>query len=352
VEPRPLRLLAARVLLAAGLGVGLAASAGVVLAAGVGVGLPAGAGVTRANPRASGGLGVIVEPAAGPSPIYHLLDGARRSIDLTMYELRDTTAESDLARAAARGVDVRVLLDQHLERRRNTPAYDYLARRGVHVEWGPRTTTVHQKSITVDGTTAVVMTLNLVSEDYPDTRDFAVVDTRTADVAAMEETFDAEYDHRSLHPPRGSDLIWSPTSAQAGILAVINGAQRTLRVETEEMTDPAVVGALAQAARRRVDVQVVMTVDPADEHDLAELARNGVHVHLFPERDGVLYIHAKAIVADAGSRDAEVFVGSQNLSIASLEHDDELGIVTTDPAVVAIVGRTISTDAASAQAEQ
>lgn len=33
------------------------------------------------------------------SPVYALINGARHSIDLTMYELSDTTAEADLAAA-------------------------------------------------------------------------------------------------------------------------------------------------------------------------------------------------------------------------------------------------------------
>jgi hypothetical protein len=54
---------------------------------------PATAGVTRSGP-------LIVEPGAGFSPVYRLLSGARHSIDVTMYEISDTTAERDLAAAA------------------------------------------------------------------------------------------------------------------------------------------------------------------------------------------------------------------------------------------------------------
>jgi cardiolipin synthase A/B len=49
--------------------------------------------VTRSGP-------LVVEPGAGFSPVYRLVDGARHSIDVTMYELSDTTAEHDLAAAA------------------------------------------------------------------------------------------------------------------------------------------------------------------------------------------------------------------------------------------------------------
>jgi phosphatidylserine/phosphatidylglycerophosphate/cardiolipin synthase-like enzyme len=110
-----------------------------------------------------------------------------------MYELADPTAEADLVADAARGVDVRVVLDQHLERSVNTAAYDYLTAHGVHARWGPAGTTYHQKTLTVDDATSVIMTFNLVTEDYSDTRDFAVIDTRRADVAAIVTTFNADF---------------------------------------------------------------------------------------------------------------------------------------------------------------
>src|ERR1700722_9748593 len=46
---------------------------------------------------ASGTLRVLAEPKAGVGVIYKLITGAKSSVELTMYELRDTTAESDLA---------------------------------------------------------------------------------------------------------------------------------------------------------------------------------------------------------------------------------------------------------------
>ena len=70
---------------------------------------------------------LLIEPGPGIGPIYKLITGARHSVDLTMYELADPAAEADLAADAARGVDVRVLLDQHLEKSANTGAYDYLS---------------------------------------------------------------------------------------------------------------------------------------------------------------------------------------------------------------------------------
>jgi phosphatidylserine/phosphatidylglycerophosphate/cardiolipin synthase-like enzyme len=149
----------------------------------------------------------------------------------------------------------------YLEKSHNTGAYDYLAAHGVHVRWAPAGTTYHQKTLTVDNATSAIMTLNLVAEDYPDTRDFAVIDTDHADVAAILTTFNADFAGTAITPPDGADLVWSPTNAQAAVLSVINGARRTLAVEDEEMDDPAVTSALVAAARRGVHVTITMTAD-------------------------------------------------------------------------------------------
>ena len=141
---------------------------------------------------------------------------------------------------------MRVILDQNLEHERNQAAYGYLADHGVQVHWAnPTYTATHQKTLTIDGNTSVIMTLNMVTSDYADTRDFAVIDHQRADIAAIQTTFDADFANRSITPPDGTDLVWSPTNAQPTILSVINDATETLDVENEEMADGTVVDALA-----------------------------------------------------------------------------------------------------------
>lgn len=292
----------------------------------------------------TGSLRVLTEPEAGLKPIYRLITGARSSVDLTMYELADSTAEADLAADAGRGVDVRVILDQHLERSANQGAFDYLAAHGVHVRWGPADTTFHQKTLTVDGATSVIMTLNLVARYYRDTRDFAVIDTNRADVSAIADTFNADFAGRSMTPADGTDLVWSPTNAQASVLSVINHAAHTLAVEDEEMDDPVVTGALAAAARRGVDVKIIMTATAKWDHAFSQLSSARAHIRLFPNDSSALYIHAKVMVADAGRSDQRVLIGSQNFSVASLDYNRELGVLTSKAAIVAAISSTLARD--------
>jgi cardiolipin synthase A/B len=304
--------------------------------------------------EASGGataapaLRVLTEPQDGLGAIYRLIAGARSSVDLTMYELADATAEQDLAAAAARGVHVRVILDRHFEQSANRGAYRYLGARGVHVHWGPAGTTVHQKTLTVDDATSVIMTLNLTARYYPDTRDFAVSDRNHADVAAIVTTFNADFAGRAITPPDGTDLVWSPANAQASVLAVIRGASRSLAVEDEEMDDPAVTSALAAAARRGVDVRVIMTADRDWDAAFSQLTRAGAHIRLYPDDSRALYIHAKVIVADAGRADQRVLAGSQNFSVASLDYNRELGILTRNRSVLRSLSATLARDYAGA----
>ena len=241
-----------------------------------------------------------------------------------------------------------MILDQDLERSANTAAYRYLTARGVHVRWGQAGTIYHQKTLTVDHATSVIMTGNLVSRDYPGTRDFAVIDTNRADVAATVTTFDADFDGQPITPSDGADLVWSPTSALASVLAIINGATRTLAVEDEQMNDPAVTAALAAAARRGVRVRITMTADPEWDQAFTALTQAGVRIRLYPDTPGALYIHAKAIAADAGLPGQQVLVGSQNFSVASLDYNRELGVLTADPAIVAAIAATIARDYAGA----
>jgi cardiolipin synthase A/B len=295
-----------------------------------------------------GKLSLLTEPDDGIAPIYALIASAHKSIDLTMYELVDTNADLALELAAGRGVTVRVLLDENREKAANIAAYTELTDMRVHVAWAdPRYAATHQKSLVIDDSVAAVMTLNLTSRYYSSTRDFAVIDRIPSDVAAIEQVFNADFAHSATATPAGADLVWSPHQSEPALLALINSATSSLLVENEEMALKPVTAALASAARRGVRVTVVMT-DQSDWHAaFATLVAAHVVVRVYAATAS-LYIHAKAIVTDAGTSRERAFVGSENFSSASLNQNRELGLETTDPTVVAALARTLTTDAAGA----
>jgi cardiolipin synthase A/B len=287
---------------------------------------------------------LFTEPKQGFSPVYNLINGAKTSIDLTMYELEDSTAEKDLVAAEKRGVDVRVILDQR-EESENSAAYTYLKNNGVHVvySWSKYYYT-HEKSMVIDGSTAMIMSANLTSQYYSTSRDFLVTDTNAEDVAAIVKVFNADYAHESVTPGVGADLVWSPTNAQTKLLALINGATSSLRLYANEMDDAAIENALVSAAERRVDVQVCGENEDGEYNSAyARLADAGVHISYYSNPDG-FYIHAKAIVADLGKSDAKVFIGSENFSNTSLTENRELGLIISNTAIESSVASTFATD--------
>ena len=295
-----------------------------------------------AAPAQSGAL--ITEPAAGFSPVYHLIKHARHWIDLTMYEFSDTTAEHDLAAAARRGVTVKVVLDQR-EKSHNSATFDYLGSHGVKVVWSsPSFEYTHQKTLLVDGSTAVIMTANLTSEYYPSTRDFLVMDTKPADMAAIAQVFNADFAHRAVHPGDGRDLVWSPTDSQAQILALIDGARKSLRIYSEEMGDATIEDALIKAAHRGVDVRVCGENTGGEyDSDFSRLAAGGVHISYYSSSHG-FYIHGKVIEADYGTSRARVFIGSENFSSTSLNRNRELGLITASQKVMSSIASTFAAD--------
>jgi phosphatidylserine/phosphatidylglycerophosphate/cardiolipin synthase-like enzyme len=294
-------------------------------------------GLTR-----SGSL--IIEPGAGFSPAYSLINGARHSIDVTMYEFADITAEHDLAAAAGRGVQVQVILDRK-EKRTNSSAFSYFKSHRVKVTWSwSRFTYTHQKTLVVDGSKALIMTANLTSRYYPTSRDFLVIDTSRADVAAITAVFDADFAHRAVSPGDGTDLAWSPTDSQDKLLGLISGATSSLRIYSEEMADTTVEDALIRAAERGVDVQVCgENSDGEYDSAFAKLNRAGIHISYYSSATG-FYIHGKVIEADYGTGHARIFIGSENFSSTSLNRNRELGLIISDPAVMSAMAQTFATD--------
>lgn len=308
--------------------------AGLIAAGAVATAPPA----AQASPAASYTL--ITEPDQTYTPVYNFIATATRTLDMTMYELVDTTAEQDLVAAAKKGVKVRVILDQNLEKSSNTTAFTYLNANGVSAVWAKAGRTTHQKTITVDGTSSLIMTGNLTSKYYSTTRDFGVIDTNQLDVAAIEKVFNADFANTAITPTDGDNLVWSPTDSQTQLLALINGASKSLNVENEEMGDTAITSALENAAEKGVNVTITMTNtsnDYATEFDA--LTSAGAHVSTYTGETPI-YIHAKAIVADG----ATAYVGSENFSNASLNENRELGMITTNSAIVSSVNSTLTKD--------
>ncbi|MFG3229673.1 phosphatidylserine/phosphatidylglycerophosphate/cardiolipin synthase family protein [Kitasatospora sp. NPDC048194] len=296
--------------------------------------------------HATGTYTAVVFPDQDHTVVYDLIGSAARTVDVTMYELRDTTAVNALIARQRAGVRVRVILDgQHTSV--NGSAYNALKAAGVGVTYSSSAFVyTHQKTVTVDGATSLIMTGNLDSTYYANDRDYGVVDTDANDVAAIERVFAADYARTSVTPSDGDNLVWSPTDSQTRLLALINGARTTLDVEQLEFGDPALVDAVTAAAERGVAVRIVGMNPDTYGSQFDQVTAAGARVVSYSSTTG-LYIHAKAVVADYGTATAKVFAGSENFSDNSLNHNRELGLIVSDPGVLGTVESTFATDFAN-----
>jgi phosphatidylserine/phosphatidylglycerophosphate/cardiolipin synthase-like enzyme len=288
---------------------------------------------------------LVIEPDQGLTAIYNLLSSAKKSIDITMYELSDTTVTSLLSSAAANDITIRVILDQNNEKANNATAFNYLQAHGVSVHWANHAyACTHQKTITVDQAVSAIMTLNLTPQDYATTRDFAVITNNAANIAAVEATFNADFTDATITPPAGDNLVWSPTNSRAAITALINGATKSLLISQEEFSDTGIQTAVEAALQRGVAVTLVQeNLGGKYSSVLNALKSAGAQIAIFSSKTGY-YIHAKTVLADYGTAQTRLFVGSENFSTDSLDKNRELGLIFSDPICIADVETAMTAD--------
>ena len=299
--------------------------------------------VATAIPANAASYSAFAFSQSGSQPtIYGFINSATTSLDMTMYELEDTTAVNDLIALKNKGVTVRVVLDRQ-HQSDNSSAYNALTGAGVGVVWSPSAFVyTHQKTITVDGTKSLVLTGNLTSQYYTTSRDYGVFDDDSRDVASIEKVFNADYAGTSITPTDGDHLLWSPTDSRNRLLSVINGATKTLDVEELEFSDSTVVNAIVARAKAGVAVRVVLETPSSYASEVSAIKAAGGKVVGYSDPNG-FYIHAKAMVADTGLSTQQVQAGSMNISSNSLDNNRELGIILTGTGVAQAVAATIET---------
>jgi phosphatidylserine/phosphatidylglycerophosphate/cardiolipin synthase-like enzyme len=300
------------------------------------------------------------QPDSSATPLYALIDGAQKSIDMTMYALEDSDFTGDLLAACRRGVTVRVILDQNNEKSPNTSAFTQInAQANCTAVWANKAfQATHEKSFVIDGTKAAIMSLNLQSRYYSTTRDFAIVENDPADVNAIEATFNADFaagttvsgssgesDFNST-PALGDHLIWSPTTAQTAMVNLIANAKKTLLIENEELASSAttILSALETACRNGVQVKLAMVNNSDYQAGFNAVKQAGCGLHTYPNTTTGFYIHAKAVVADYGLASQSAYMGSINYSNASMNSNRELGMYITDAATITSIYNTMLAD--------
>jgi phosphatidylserine/phosphatidylglycerophosphate/cardiolipin synthase-like enzyme len=327
---------------------------------GTGIAATSAAAPAAPSPSVTYTLYTFPQPDKSATPLYALVNGAQKSVDMTMYALEDPTFTTDLLAACKRGVTVRVILDQNNEKSGNTSAFTQLnGQSNCSAVWANKAfLATHEKSFVVDGTQAAIMSLNLQPQYYSTTRDFAIVENDPPDVAAIEATFNADFDAGTTAsgtsgasdftytPGLGDHLIWSPTTAQTAMVNIITNAKKSLLIENEELASSAtaILSALETACKNGVQVQLAMVNNTSYASSFAGITSAGCNLHTYPNTTAGFYIHAKAVVADYGLPTQNVYMGSINYSNASMKSNRELGMYVTDQTAITSIHDTMLAD--------
>jgi cardiolipin synthase len=291
------------------------------------------------------GLDRVTLLRSGPATFARLLaliNGARLSIHVEMYEFGQHQLAIGLVDAHRRGVAVTVIDDPSELTSVATAAM--LRAQGVDVvDYPIRSQMIdHVKLLVVDARVAVVGGINW-GVNSPANHDYDA-EVRGPVVGNLDRVFarDLVTCGREVTVPDAtadSSIIVAATLPGAEIrplaLALIVGALHSLDLELFVLTDTGVVHALESAAQRGVDVRVLLDPSqPSSDPSYAALLAAGIKVRWYRSHGELL--HAKAIVADATS----TLFGSANWSGGGFARNHELDIEM--PSAPAIAGAMLA----------
>jgi cardiolipin synthase len=305
---------------------------------------------------------LVTLPEQGPGVLLDAINGAKKSIDLEIYMITTSGAAGDIVQAlierSKAGVNVRVILEvapfvpptpPHCDSAPsldiNKKAREALMAGGVKVSYSsPRFKYTHEKAMLIDGQTAYVMTTNFTGAAFTNNREYILVDRTPADVASLAGIFDADW-NATPYQPNNPALVLSPTNSRPQLRDLIDSAKRSIAVEVEFATDPELIAHLGAKAKAGVEVAVLVSAQGVDRctggdvdaDEFAALHAAGV-TKVAVMRKFVL--HAKCIVVD-GER---AYIGSENLSANSLDHNREVGLLLSDKGVASKLSATIRSD--------
>jgi len=285
---------------------------------------------------------LIVLPDDTAEPLLSAIASAQKSIRVKMFLFSDPSLLQALVAARKRGVDVRVMLNPA---RRSGEADNKLTKKRLEAadievaDSNPAFDVTHEKSMVVDEKIAFVKSLNWVTKNLTETRDYAVATSRAKEVREIIECFEADWKRKSFRAGRDGELIWCKGNGRDRISQFIDEAKHTLFVQNERYQDAVIIERLVRAHERGVKVHVMAR--PPHKLKMEKLTEGvgglrilddvGVQVHKLKH----LKLHAKMLLADH----SRAIVGSINLTPGSFDSRRELAIEVYAANVVHRLGK-------------
>ncbi len=291
---------------------------------------------------------LVVLPDDGFAALLAPLAAAQQTIDMYVFTVNNPALLAAVAAAVGRGVRVRAIVEPQPGGHAavGQAGFAALQQAGVAVQWAPTYyPRLHAKSYVVDGSTAVISSGNFLA-DWQHTRDYALIAADPALAAGLSAAFAADWTGRPDAAPPAPPLVLSPANSRTVVADLIAGATRTLWLEQEQISDPALLAALA--ARGQAGVVIHILTNGAQSKNAPALAALVQAAPTVAVRySTALVMHAKLIIAD----ETQMLLGSVNLIAESLDQRREVSVVLTDPAYLARVSAVVAADFAAGATE-
>jgi len=282
------------------------------------------------------GADSLVPLPDGPSAFAAIgreLAGARRSIQLEMYEFQRVDLAQVIVQAAARGVAVTTIMDP--SERSSRAIWAELQQAGIPViafPIEPRTID-HVKLLIVDGERAIVGGINWGRQSVAN-HDFDVL-AQGPVVVNLERVFAQDLaiaGRAGTIPAPAADaaiqvLVTRPGEAiRNAALAAIDAARRSIVMEMFDLSDRLVLESLTAARHRGVAIRVLLEPSQSQNVDARTVLMSaGAQVRFFTPAGGEL-LHAKLGIIDGSL----VLFGSCNWTRSGFSRNHELDLLVQD----------------------
>lgn len=279
---------------------------------------------------------LLIGPKGLEEKLTKLIDGAKKSLDIEMYELDTDSIIEALVDAQGRGVKVRIVLD-----RNHTAPKAKLTEGGVEVkDSSEEFPNFHAKTMIIDGKSAVVMSANMNSYSMESERNYGIIDVERDDIEGLQQIFDHDWEgggFAGLSLPC-TRLVVSPINSRDLLTEFMNKAEKTLDLSVMYVTDKDFVATIEEKAAAGTAVRVLLA-DPAwiDGNDATatELASKKIPVKFLKKYE----LHAKLLLSESAA-----FVGSENFSRPSVDSNREVGVFVTNEEPLAEIRKQFEAD--------
>ncbi len=286
--------------------------------------------------------------------LLQIIEGARKSIDFSAYQVKDPMIVEALKKKAQEGVSLRIIVEedpyQHSFNKDGGQPTLLLSLMNAEVPIRGRSGLLkmkypkghnHARYLIIDGQQLVLTTGNFDETTFDHCRDFAIVVNKNNQQECLhliQTIFDSDWNDKAaaiLDDP--TSIILGPEDQRKKIAQFLNTAKKKLQIYQQYCNDPEIADLLIDLKKRGIDIQLLMMAYPTgyekdpnkDTQDLLDKA--GINVRLVNVDDRT-YMHARCIMVD----DSKALIGTASLSPLSLDLNRELSLIITGKVVTSL----------------